>query len=134
MKGYIYKLYAGADPSTGWVFNDPIFGEYATLGACMPNLRRFLDVGDWVFALSGRVAEKVPYVIGGFKVDEKLDALDAYARFPEYRLKKNESGQVTGNIIVDSKGNHDPLDDHDQFEKRRANYLVGKEAVAIVGE
>ncbi len=134
MKGYIYKLYAGADPSLGWEFNDPIFGKYATLGACMPNIRRFLDIGDWVFALSGRVPERVPYVIGGFKVDEKLDALDAYERFPEYRLRKNERGQVVGNIIVDADGEHDALDDHDQFAKRRQNYLVGREAVAIVGE
>ncbi|KQW77342.1 hypothetical protein ASC89_19325 [Devosia sp. Root413D1] len=134
MKGYIYKLYAGADPSMGWEFNDPIFGKYATLGACMPNIRRFLDIGDWVFALSGKVPERVPYVIGGFKVDEKLDALDAYERFPEYRLKKNERGQVIGNIIVNADGEHNALDDHDQFAKRRQNYLVGKEAVAIVGE
>lgn len=129
MKGYIYKLYAGADPSTGWTFNDPIFGKKATLGACMPNIRRFVDVGDWIFAISGRVPEVVPYIVGGFKVDEKLDALEARARFPEYILKKNDKGQVVGNIIVDEKGNHDKLDNHDKFTERRNNYLVGSEKI-----
>lgn len=129
MKGYIYKLYAGADPSTGWTFNDPIFGKYATLGACMPNIRKFVDVGDWVFAISGKTPMVVPYVIGGFQVDEKIDALEAHARFPEYRLQKNESGQIIGNIIADDKGNHHPMDDHTNFDSRRQNYLVGTKSV-----
>jgi hypothetical protein len=93
MKGYIYKLYAGADPSVGWTFNDPIFGKYATLGACMPNIRKFVDVGDWVFAISGKTPMVVPYVIGGFQVGEKIDALEAHARFPEYRLQKMKKGR-----------------------------------------
>lgn len=129
MKGYIYKLYSGADPAAGWTFNDPIFGKYATLGACMPNIRRFVDVGDWIFAISGKTPQVVPYVIGGFQVNEKIDALEAHARFPEYRLQRNEAGQIVGNIIVDEEGNHHPLDDHDKFEVRRSNYLIGKEKV-----
>jgi len=131
MKGYIYKQYAGADPSTGWTFNDPIFGGHSTLGACMPNIRSFVDVGDWVFTISGRTPSVVPYVVGGFKVDEKIDALEAHVRFPEYRLRRNDRGQVIGNVIVESDGSHHTLDDHDKFDRRRQNYLVGTEAVFL---
>lgn len=129
MKGYIYKLYAGADPAAGWTFNDPIFGKYATLGACMPNIRKFVDVGDWIFAISGKTPLVVPYVIGGFQVDEKIDALEAHARFPEYRLQRNESGQIVGDIIADGAGKHHEMDDHNNFDTGRLNYLVGKKSV-----
>ncbi|WAJ30095.1 hypothetical protein [Antarcticirhabdus aurantiaca] len=129
MKGYIYKLYSGADISLGWKFNDPIFGDVSTLGACVPNIREHVEVGDWVFALSGRVPDKVPYIVGGFKVDEKIDALEAHARFPDYRLVQDENGHIAGNIIVNADGEHHPLDDHSNFERRRSNYLVGRESV-----
>lgn len=129
MKGYIYKLYKGADPHRGWTFNDPIFGKTSSLGACMPNIRQFADVGDWVFCISGKIPEKAPYIVGGFQIDEKLDALAARMRFPEYTLSRNEKGQIIGNIIVDEEGLHDPLDDHNNFEKRRKNYLIGKNKI-----
>ena len=63
MKGYIYRLYAGADPVRGWVFNDPIFGQPPTLGACVLNVRRSVERGDWVFALVG-VCKAISPLIG----------------------------------------------------------------------
>lgn len=129
MKGYVYKLYAGADESIGWVLNDPIFGNFSTLGACVPNVREAVDVGDWVFAVSGRVPQKVPYIVGGFKVDEKISAIEAHIRFPSYRLNVGSNGQILGNVIVDEKGGHHPLDGHDNFNRRKENYLVGTESL-----
>jgi Nucleotide modification associated domain 2 len=125
MKGYIYRLYRGADPAKGWTFNDPIFGSPPTLGACVPNIRRAVEVGDWVFAISGKAEGYRPYVVGGFQVAKKIDALQAYKQLPNYRLERAENGQVLGNIIVDSKGQHHKLDDHDGFKARLKNYLVG---------
>jgi len=127
MKGYIYTMYAGADPSRGWLMNDPIFGTRPTLGACVPHIRRAVSVGDHIFVVSGRVPGERQFIIGGFEVAEKIDALAAYRRFPENRLKPHDNGQVVGNIIVDGRGRHNPLDDHKNFERRIENYIVGRD-------
>lgn len=134
MKGYIYKLYKGADPHAGWTFNDPIFGKKASLGACMPNIRTAVDIGDWVFCISGKIVEKTPYIVGGFQVDEKISAIEANLKYPEFRLQKNERGQIVGNIIVDDSGAHHPLDDHNNFEKRRENYILGSNNIYIANQ
>jgi len=70
-------------------------------------------------------------VIGSFEVAEKINALAAFRRFPEYRLKPHENGQVVGNIIVDSRGNHHPLDEHKNFENRIENYIVGRNPLVL---
>ncbi len=49
MSGYIYTMYAGADPGHGWVLNDPVLGTVPTLGACVPNIRRVVKQGDYIF-------------------------------------------------------------------------------------
>jgi len=131
VKGYIYTMYAGADPSRGWILNDPIFGASPTLGACVPHIRRAVTTGDHIFVVSGRVQGEKQFVIGGFEVAEKIDALAAFRRFPQHRLKSHESGQLIGNIIVDSRGNHHPLDEHENFEKRIENYIVGRDPVVL---
>ena len=132
MKGYIYKLYKGADPSVGWTFNDPIFGRRkASLGACMPNIRKAVDIGDWVFCISGKIKQKAPYIVGGFQVDEKISAIEARLKYPEFNLQRNEEGQVIGNIIVDENGEHHVLDEHDNFGKRKENYILGRNKVFI---
>ena len=125
MKGYIYTMAAGADPGHGWVMSDPIFGRVPTLGACVPNIRRAVQEGDFIFVVSGRIRQERQFVVGGFKVKEKIDALAAYRRFPQNRLMRGASGQVEGNIIVDKNGKHHPLDDHSNFAARLENYIVG---------
>jgi hypothetical protein len=125
MKGYIYTMYAGADPGHGWVLNDPIFTPIPTLGACVPNIRRNVEKGDYIFAISGRVPGERQFVVGGFKVAEKIHALAAYERFPQYRVKESTAGLTLGNIIVDSDGSQSQLDHHLNFERRLDNYIVG---------
>jgi hypothetical protein len=128
MKGYIYTMYAGADPGHGWSMNDPIFGPVPTLGACVPNIRRAVEQGDFVFVISGRIPGERQFVVGGFKVKEKISALAAHRRFPENRLRIAPAGQVIGNVIVKSDGTQHPLDAHSNFANRVENYLVGCEA------
>lgn len=131
MKGYIYTMYRGADPGFGWGMTDPIFGKVPTLGACMPNIRRLVVPGDWIFTISGRVDGVQQYCVGGFQVREKIHALEAFQRFPEKRLKMRQDGTVSGNIIVNSKGEHHKLDDHDNFASRVENYIVGKNPLEL---
>lgn len=97
----------------------------------MPNIRRAVEAGDYIFCISGRIDGVQPYVVGGFKVAEKINALAAHRRFPEYRLSKNENGQILGNIIVTARGNQHPLDDHSAFGRRVENYIVGDDPVCL---
>lgn len=127
MKGYIYTMYQGADPGKGWNMTDPIFGKIPTLGACMPNIRRAVLVDDYIFSISGRVKDAKQYIVGGFAVDQKIDALSAYHEFPENRMSRDEKGNYSGNIIIDGEGNHLDIDYHSNFEKRLDNYIIGKD-------
>lgn len=128
MKGYIYPMFRGADPGKGWVLTDPLFTRKPTLGACMPNIRRAVTKGDYIFAISGRFPGVRQYVVGGFRVDEKIDALSAFHRFPKNRLR-SEDGALLGNIIVDANGERNPLDYHNSFQRRIENYVVGSDPV-----
>jgi len=131
MKGYIYTMFAGADPGAGWHMTDPIFGKTPTLGACMPNVRRFVMPGDYIFVVSGRLPGVQQYVVGGFKVAEKINALAAFRRFPENRMSRLPNGELSGNIIVDGTGRHHRLDYHDAFQRRLDNYIVGRDPVQL---
>ncbi|MGH6882101.1 hypothetical protein [Hypericibacter sp.] len=133
MKGYIYITGTGVDPMLRGNLADPTFGEPPTLGPCMPNIRRAVAIGDWIFIVSGKVTGARQYVIGGLQVAEKIDAWTAYARFPENRLVAANDGRVTGNIIVQADGKHHPLDWHSdfRFEERARNFVVGSAAVVL---
>lgn len=122
-------MYKGADPGAGWEMTDPIFSKVPTLGACMPNIRKAVTQGDFIFSISGRIKGANQYIVGGFKVEEKINALVAYTRFPENRMKLIDDGSVRGNIIIDEKGNHLPFDYHTNHEKRVENYIVGTDPV-----
>ncbi|WP_147274946.1 hypothetical protein [Ferruginivarius sediminum] len=133
MKGYIYISGTGSDPIVNNNLNDPIFGKPPTLGACMPNIRRFVDVGDFIFVVSGKTEGVQQYVVGGFQVDEKIHALDAYDRFPENHLYVDKNGILQGNIIVTRNGAQHHLDRHSSstFESRLENYIVGRNPIAL---
>jgi hypothetical protein len=137
VKGYIYITGDGADPAARHNLNDPLlFTKTPTLGACMPNIRRVVQLGDYIFAVSAKVPIIQQYIIGGMRVAEKIDALAAYNRFPENRLHRNDSGQVWGNVIVTKKGTQHPLDHHpaETFEQRVKNFIVGAEPVVLESE
>ena len=133
MKGYIYIAGRGADPALHDDLNDPLFGPVPTLGACMPNVRRVVEKGDHVFVVSGKTAGVQQYVVGGFRVEEKISALAAYGRFPENRMRVDAQGRIQGNIIVEEDGSRCALDEHDRasFEARARNYLVGTAPLAM---
>src|SRR5579859_1235845 len=72
MKGYIYISGTGTDPSAHKNMNDPIlFSKTPTLGGCMPNIRRVVLPGDFIFVVSGMVSAIQQYVVGGMKVAEQ---------------------------------------------------------------
>src|SRR5580692_11248988 len=116
MIGKIFITSSGYDPELGRQVHDPYLGPRPTLGACRPDIRRQLKEGDHIFVISGRLAHANQYVMAGFEIDAKVDAIEAYRMFPELRLRRRAGGQLTGNIIVDANGRHHKLDDHDAFE------------------
>jgi hypothetical protein len=130
-KGYIYITGTGADPAARNNLNDPLFTKTASLAACMPNIRRFVRRGDFIFVVSGTVPGIQQYVIGGMRVAEKISALSAYRRFPENRLRQDENGVLLGNIPIDSRGHQHPLDHHDPktFADRIKNFVIGDQVV-----
>lgn len=136
MPSYVYIASSRTDPGAGSPLDDPLFGPVPTLGACVPNLRRFVTKGDWLFVVSGRRSNLAQYLIGGLQVEEKITALAAYQRFPQYRLQRDAQGNTTGNIPVDASGNKHPLDTHplDGFDRRVQNYLVGARSVQLQTE
>jgi hypothetical protein len=97
----------------------------------MPNIRRAVVRGDHIFVVSGKVSNVEQFVVGGFEVNEKLDALAAYRRFPNQRLHQRADGQLTGNIIVNDEGKQHPLDGHSNFARRVENYIVGCNPIAL---
>lgn len=133
MKGYIYITGTGVDPVMRAPLADPTFETPPTLGPCMPNVRRWAAIGDWIFIVSGRIPEAAQYLIGGLQVAEKIHALEAYARLPQNRLRRDREGRVVGNIIVRPDGTQDPLDWHprSRFPERAENFIIGGDALAL---
>ncbi len=125
MKGYLYIVGGGYDPSTGACLNDPHFEGVPSLGACMPNIRRQVNPGDGIFAVSGRTKGLEQFVLGGFMVEEVIpSAVTAYFRYPEQRLHRLADGQLAGNIITTATGQQHPFDHHPSltFNERNKNY------------
>jgi hypothetical protein len=124
MVGKIFITRSGYDPQLGKHVKDPYLGPCPTLGACRPDIRKQLTQGDHIFVISGRVPSANQYVMGGFE-------LTAYKEFPEHRLQLRTDGQLTGNIIVSADGRQHELDDHNSFDKRIKNYVVGTNLIAL---
>ena len=132
MVGKIFITRNGYDPELGKHVKDPYLdGTRATLGACRPDVRRRLKIGDHIFVISGKVPDAPQFVMCGFEIAAKMTALDAYRMFPDLRLRRLPDGQLTGNIIVDANGQQHELDDHTGFAKRVNNYVVGTKVLAL---
>jgi hypothetical protein len=134
MIGKIFITSSGYDPQLGKHVKDPYLGPNATLGACRPDFRRQVNEGDHLFVISGKLPNVRQFVMGGFEVEKKISAEEAYQMFPDQRLRLRDDGQLTGNIIVDANGAQHHLDDHDpaSFAKRVSNYIVGANCIALV--
>jgi hypothetical protein len=132
--GKIFITRSGYDPQLGKHVKDPYLGDVPTIGACRPDLRKQLSPGDYIFVISGKVVDVPQYVIGGFEVAQKIDARDAYRSLPDQRLRRRSDGQLTGNIIVNGEGRQSTLDDHENFEKRLANYIIGRRPIVLVSD
>jgi hypothetical protein len=131
MVGKIFITRSGYDPQLGKHVKDPYLGPKPTLGACRPDVRKRLAKGDHIFVISGRVPGAEQFVMAGFEIETKIDAVEAYERFPEHRLRQLEDGQLTGNIIVNASGSRHELDDHKTFDSRIKDYVVGTNLLAL---
>jgi hypothetical protein len=130
----IFITSSGYDPAQGKHVKDPYLGDTPTLGACRPDIRKKINIGDYLFLVSGSIPKFTQYIVGGFQVAEKIDATTAFERFPKQRLRLLEDGQLTGNIIVDSQGRQHHLDNHDSFDRRKENYIVGCNPIVLSTE
>lgn len=133
MIGKIFITSSGYDPQLGKHVKDPYLGPDASLGACRPDVRRQVKEGDYLFVISGKLPNVRQFVMGGFEVEKKISAQQAYQMFPDQRLQLRSDGQLTGNIVVDANGEQHELDDHDPatFAKRVSNYIVGTNSIAL---
>jgi hypothetical protein len=131
MIGEIFITRSGFDPQQGKQVKDPYLGDAPSLGICRPDIRKRVAPGDYIFVVSGKVPGIQQFVIGGFEVEEKINAMAAFRRFPEQRLHHLDDGQLAGNIIVNSRGVQHKLDEHHGFERRIDNYIVGKNPIAL---
>ena len=132
MVGKIFITRNGYDPQLGKHVKDPYLdGTRATLGACRPDVRRLLVVGDHIFVISGKVPGAPQFIMCGFEIAAKITAMDAFRRYPDLRLRRLPDGQLTGNVIVDANGQQHELDDHTGFAKRVNNYVVGTNVLAL---
>jgi hypothetical protein len=131
MVGKIFITRSGYDPQKGKHVKDPYLGPCPTLGACRPDIRKQLDKGDHIFVISGRIPDANQFIMAGFEIDAKIPAIEAYRLFPEHRLRRQEDGQLTGNIIVNAEGHQHELDNHSSFESRIRNYVVGANLLSL---
>jgi len=130
--GKIFITRSGYDPELGKHVKDPYLGPHPTLGACRPDIRKQLKKGDHVFVISGRIPDFNQFVMGGFEIEAKIPAVEAYRLFPDLRLRRLEDGQLTGNIIVTAEGRQHEFDDHSSFDRRIQNYVVGTNPISLV--
>jgi hypothetical protein len=93
MIGQIFITRSGYDPVLGRRIKDPSLDDPPTLGACRPDIRHRLNPGDHLFVISGKVRGADQFVIGGFEIDAKIHANEAYRRFPALRLRTGDDGE-----------------------------------------
>ena len=77
MIGKIFITSSGYDPVLGQHVKDPFLGPNPSLGACRPDIRRQVRIGDHIFVVSGKVSNAKQFVMCGFEVVRKMNARDA---------------------------------------------------------
>src|SRR6187402_860503 len=133
MIGKIFITRSGYDPKCGKHVKDPYLEGEPSLGACRPDVRKQLNVGDYIFTISGKVKGVDQFVMGGFEIARKIHAQEALKEYPERQLHLLPDGQLTGNVVIDAEGKKHPLDQHKDktFERRLSNYIVGKNPIVL---
>jgi len=131
MVGKIFITRSGYDPERGKHIKDPYLGPCPALGACRPDIRKQLKKGDHIFVISGKVPDFNQFVVGGFEIESKIPAVEAYRLFPDLRLHTLPDGQLDGNIIVTADGRQHELDSHNSFDQRIKNYVIGTNLIAL---
>jgi hypothetical protein len=133
MFGKIIITRSGYDPRVGKHIKDPYLDGKPSLGACRPDVRKFFDVGDHLFFISGKVKGANQFVMGGFRIERKISARQAYEEFPEQHLRLRDDGQLTGNVVIAANGQQHELDNHraDTFARRTSNYIVGCDSIVL---
>lgn len=131
MIGKIFITRSGYDSQLGRHIKDPYLGPCPTLGACRPDIRRQLQKGDHIFVISGKIPDVNQFVMGGFEIESKIPAIEAYRLFPALRLHRLDDGQLTGNIILTAGGRQHELDDHKSFDQRIKNYVIGTNLLVL---
>jgi hypothetical protein len=133
MVGKIFITREGYDPQLGKHIKDPYLDGTPTLGGCRPDVRKQFSIGDYLFVISGKVKGANQFVMGGFQIERKISANDAYLEFPDQRLRLRDDGQLTGNVIVAANGQQHELDNHDPetFADRVDNYIVGCDPIVL---
>ena len=134
MVGKIYITRHGYDPQKGGYIKDPYLDGCPTMGACRPDIRKSLNVGDTIFVVSGGVPGFKQFLMGCFDIREKITMQEAYKRFPEQRLHRRDDGQLAGNVIIDAEGRQHELDNHSNFAGRLADYIVGGNEIILRGD
>jgi len=57
MIGKIFVTSSGGDPEKGTHVKDPYLGPNPSLGACRPDIREQLEIGDQIFVVSGKIQD-----------------------------------------------------------------------------
>lgn len=131
MVGKIYITRHGYDPQKGGYIKDPYLDGRPTMGACRPDIRKSLNIGDTIFVVSGGVPEFKQFIMGCFDIQNKITMQEAYKRFPEQRLHLRDDGQLAGNVIINAEGCQHELDNHENFNGRLSDYIIGGNEIIL---
>jgi hypothetical protein len=117
--------------STDWLDNDPHFWtQPPTWGICRTDLRRVIEVDDFVFFVLPRASPLPQMIYGYFRVCEKITHMAAYFRH-NLHSKRMRNKIPNGNIIVDAELRYNRFDGgrhRNRFERIKNYYIVGDEA------
>src|SRR6266516_1867300 len=111
-----------------WIDNDPHFWTSPpTWGICRSDLRRKVNLGDYVFFVLPKHARHPQMIFGYIRVIEKINHVTAFSR-ANLVTKRMGKKDPNGNIIVNSRGRYNRFDlgAHQRiFEKVKPEYVVG---------
>lgn len=109
MIGKIFITRSGYDPQLGRHVKDPYLGSKPSLGACRPDIRRKVDIGDYIFVVSGKLSNVSQYVMCGFEIVQKMDARDAYVIFLRGDYTYLKMGKFRETSLLTRMGHSIPL-------------------------